>query len=244
MVETKTAAVPAGERYYVVGDVHGCARHLDDLLARIRTDSAQGSYARGHLVFVGDYTDRGPDSYTVLETLAADPVPGLTPSFLLGNHDARLLEILHYDVEVASWMQWGGAATLASYGLNPRDLIQESAPEDAIREGLRRAMPEHHKAFLKHLRLTQRAGDFLFVHAGVRPGVPLNRQEPEDLFWIREPFLTSDKDFGFIVVHGHTPVHAVEWRRNRIDIDTGACFGGALTCLVLEGKDKRLIQVT
>lgn len=244
MVDTKTARVPEGERYYIVGDVHGCARQLGDLLAHIREDSARGHYSKGHLVFVGDYTDRGPDSFGVLEKLAGDPVPGLTPHFLLGNHDARVLEILHYDIEVASWLQWGGAATLASYGLNPRELIVAESPEEAIRNGVREAMPDHHRRFFESLKLTQRAGDFLFVHAGIRPGVPLNRQDPEDLFWIREPFLSSEKNFGFVVVHGHTPVYEVDWRKNRVDIDTGACFGGTLTCLVLEGREKRLIQVT
>ncbi|MEC9346950.1 MAG: metallophosphoesterase family protein [Pseudomonadota bacterium] len=235
------AKAPRGQRIYAIGDVHGRSDLLRELHEIIVRDSA-GAPSDRTIVYLGDYVDRGPDSRGVLDILIGEALPGFRSIHLVGNHEAVLLQFLQ-DAEIArDWLNFGGEATLASYGvrLDPR----RYAVTDLLRakEELTRALPPEHLAFLRRLKLNHWAGDYFFVHAGVRPGVPLDRQTGNDQIWIRDLFLDSDASFGRIVVHGHTPNVAVQSRRNRIGIDTGAYFTGRLTAVVLEGETRRFLS--
>ncbi len=223
---TAPGVLPPGQRIYAIGDVHGCDDRLAALHADIATDMAARPVADATLVHLGDYVDRGPDSKAVLDRIAGPPpAPGLKMVNLSGNHEDMMRAALAGEAPaVEHWLINGGSATLACWGIGP----------DVPPEGWAGRIPAATLATLAGLALTYRAGGYLFVHAGVRPGVKLDRQEPQDLLWIRQPFLASDADFGAIVVHGHTPRPAPDVRRNRIGIDTGAVAGGALTCVVLE----------
>ena len=220
------ASLPAGRRVYAIGDIHGCAEQLDALHAQIAADLAARPVPEPVLVHVGDYVDRGPDTAGVLARLAAgSPIPGVATVNLLGNHENTMLEALSGERAAATdWLFAGGRPSLESYGVDP----------DSPRESWPAHIPPEHIAFLRGLKLMHREGGYVFVHAGVRPGTPLEQQARDDMLRMRQPFLYSEIDFGAVVVHGHTPVkHAVE-KHNRIAIDTGAVFGGPMTCLVLE----------
>lgn len=232
----------AGERIYAIGDIHGRSDLLELVLGRIEADLEARPHAEPRIVFLGDYVDRGPDSRAVLErllTLEAEPV---ATTFLLGNHDAYLLAYLE-DPEMSDrGLHWfargmGGAATLASYGVADASETVPLATHDAFAS----AFPAAHRAFLHRAKLMEAVGSYLFVHAGIRPGVSLDGQEPEDLIWIREPFLSSRAQHGLKVVHGHTIVPFVEHHPNRIAVDTGAVRTGMLSCVVLEGEDVMLL---
>ena len=218
--------LPPGRRVYAIGDIHGCAEQLANLHATIADDLARRPVASALLLHVGDYVDRGADTRGVIARLAAGPpVPGAEMVNLMGNHENTMIEALNGERAAATdWLFTGGRPSLASYGVDP----------DGPREAWRAQVPEAHMAFLKGLTLMHREGDYAFVHAGVRPGVPLEQQARDDLLRMRQPFLYSEMTFGAVVVHGHSPVKAPVIRHNRIAIDTGAVFGGDLTCLVLE----------
>ena len=224
------AALPPGRRVYAIGDIHGCAEQLSNLHALIRKDLARRPTASALLLHIGDYVDRGPDTAGVLEHLSGDsPVPGAEMVNLLGNHENTMIEALSGERAAATdWLFAGGRPSLESYGVNP----------DSPRDSWAAAVPDAHHAFLRGLALMHREGGYAFVHGGVRPGVPLDKQVKDDLLRLRQPFLYSEQDFGAVVVHGHTPVKTPVIKHNRIAIDTGAVFGGLLTCLVLE--DDRL----
>jgi serine/threonine protein phosphatase 1 len=221
------ASVPAGRRVYAIGDIHGCAEQLDALHGLIALDLRDRPVDSAVLIHVGDYVDRGPDTAGVIARLLdGSPVPGTEMVNLLGNHESTMLDALSGERAAATdWLFAGGRPALESYGVDP----------DSPRESWRDAVPAAHIAFLKALRLTHREGGYLFVHAGVRPGVKLADQHRDDLLRMRAAFLFSELDFGAVVVHGHTPVKHPVIKHNRIAIDTGAVFGGPLTCLVLEG---------
>ena len=221
------ASLPSGQRVYAVGDVHGCLDRLTVLHALIAADLAARPVAQPVLVHLGDYVDRGPDSAGVVALLAAGaPVPGLPTVNLMGNHEHMMLAALASgEAEAAElWLANGGADSLHSWGV-PRS----AQPNDWAAH-----LPIPHLLFLRDLALRHQAGGYLFVHAGVRPGIKLDQQTRHDLLWIREPFLSSAQDHGAIVVHGHTPRPEPAVRSNRIGIDTGAVMGGMLTCAVLE----------
>ncbi len=233
--------LPAGHRLYAVGDVHGRDDLLVELLAMIEADSSKRSPARRIIVFLGDLVDRGPSSAEVVERLRTYRPAGTRLVFLMGNHEDVLLRILDGDAPlVADWLRFGGAECLRSYGVDP-DRIRTLDPDSAI-ETIRAAVPAAHVEFLRTFDDTFRAGDYLFVHAGIRPGLPLAEQAPADLRWIREPFLGDGADHGFVVVHGHTIREAVEERINRIGIDTGAYRHGVLTAIGIEGADRWYLQ--
>jgi serine/threonine protein phosphatase 1 len=185
-------------------------------------------------VFLGDYIDRGPDSYGTIDLLI-DRNRKHQCVFLKGNHEALLFEVLRKPDQLQEWRQYGGLQTLTSYGLQPSlnpDLIEQ---QDLIHQ-LLLAIPDQHRAFYESLELGFLCGDFFFVHAGIRPGVPLNQQREEDLLWIREEFLCSEKHHERYIVHGHTPVREPDLRSNRANIDTGAYATGNLTLLTVQGN--------
>jgi serine/threonine protein phosphatase 1 len=226
-----------GYRAYVVGDVHGRLDLLQHLLARIHADIQRRPARRTLLVFVGDLIDRGPESAQVVERLRTYRREGVQPMFLLGNHEEVLLRILDGDASlITKWRWFGGAECLRSYGADPDEIAK--LDDDAAVAAVRTAIPPAHIEFLKSFVDTCRFGDYLFVHAGIRPGVSIDQQLQSDLRWIREPFLLDDTDHGCVVVHGHTISPEVEERTNRIGIDTGAYRTGVLTALALEGTER------
>jgi len=231
---------PSGHRAYVVGDIHGRLDLLEELLAEIERDVRAARPPKALLVFLGDLIDRGPNSASVVELLRLYRYPPLQPVFLLGNHEEVLLRILGGEAQlIADWRLFGGAETLMSYGVEPEALAGlDQAGALAL---VRRAIPPQHVTFLKGFADTCRFGDYLFVHAGIRPGVDLEQQKQADLRWIREPFLNDNADHGFVVVHGHTICNEVEERPNRIGIDTGAYKTGVLTALVIEEDRRRFL---
>jgi serine/threonine protein phosphatase 1 len=222
------ASLPPGRRVYAIGDIHGCDIQLGRLHEVIAEDAARRPVDAAVLLHIGDYVDRGADTAGVVRRLLRDPVvPGMQVVNLLGNHDETMLHALSGDRPAATdWLFAGGRSALESYGIDP----------DSPRESWPAHVPAEHLEFLRNLTLTHREGGYFFVHGGVRPGVPLERQAREDLLRMRQPFLYSEMDFGAVVVHGHSPVKQPVVRRNRIAIDTGAVFGGKMTCLVLEGE--------
>jgi Calcineurin-like phosphoesterase len=228
------ARVPDGVRVYAIGDIHGRADLLEGLLSRIEAHMAANPSRHSVAVFLGDYIDRGPESRGVLERLVAFNRPK-ERIFLKGNHEAYLADFLKSPPILKDWQQLGGLETLMSYGLAP-PINANAATQVRLAVEFSRAFPDTHRHFLDNLQLSFTCGDFFFVHAGVRPGVPFEKQRDEDLLWIRQEFLHSEYDYGKIVVHGHTPALNPEIRSNRINIDTGAYATGRLTCLILEGQ--------
>jgi serine/threonine protein phosphatase 1 len=223
--------VPDGRRVYAIGDVHGCADLLSDLFMRIDDDLRARPTADSVQVFLGDYIDRGPNSRQVIDLMIARRRQH-DVLFLKGNHEDCVLRLLTDPTVLSEWQNMGGLATLLSYGV--MGTRGDGSPHD-VSTTLRRAMPDSHRRFIEGLALSFTSGDFFFVHAGARPGIPLQRQSRWDLLWIRDDFLLHEEDFGMVVVHGHTPIYEPEIRWNRINIDTGAYATGKLTCLVLEG---------
>ena len=239
--QSKAPTGARGYRAYVVGDIHGRHDLLEDLLAKIHADLQHHPAPKTLLVFVGDLIDRGPGSSEVIERLRTYKRPGIEPVFILGNHEEVLLRILDGDISlISSWLQFGGLECLQSYGVDPGMLRGRSAVE--LVQFVRAAIPAAHAEFLRGFVDSCRFGDYLFVHAGIRPGVPIEEQRQSDLRWIREPFLFDETDHGFVVVHGHTIASKVDELPNRIGIDTGAYRSGVLTALMIEGDQRRLID--
>jgi serine/threonine protein phosphatase 1 len=234
-------AGPRGYRAYAVGDIHGRIDLLEQLLAKIHANLQQQPTAKTLLVFVGDLIDRGPSSAQVIERLRCYRRDGIKPVFLLGNHEEVLLRIIHGDSSVVdSWLKFGGLQCLQSYGVTLARIRGRSA--DQVTELVQATVPREHVEFLESFSDSCRFGDYLFVPAGIRPGVAVEHQSQADLRWIREPFLFDETDHGFVVVHGHTISEEVEERPNRIGIDTGAYRSGVLTALAIEGAERWLID--
>ena len=231
----KAPAGVRGARAYVIGDVHGRLDLLDEILAAIENELDRRPARKVLLAFVGDLIDRGPASAQVLERLRLYSRRRVQPVFILGNHEEVLLRILAGDSSnIASWLRFGGSECLQSYGVDAATVRGKS--DDELLELIGRAIPSEHVTFLESFADSCRFGDYLFVHAGIRPGVELDQQRQSDLRWIRDPFLLDDTDHGFIVVHGHTVRPEVEETSNRIGIDTGAYKTGRLTALAIEGR--------
>lgn len=234
---------PKGHRAYAVGDVHGCLDLLDRLLARIELEAGQAPRRKTSLVFLGDLIDRGPSSAQVIDRLKGYSAPGVSTHFIMGNHEEVMLRVLAGEVQlVPSWLRFGGAETLRSYGLDPKAIARLTPPKLAAELG--RAIPSDHVRFLESFADSISFGDYLFVHAGIRPGVELSQQSRADLRWIREPFLGDTSDHGLVVVHGHTISNTVEVTANRIGIDTGAYCTGTLSALAIDGAKRWLIQTS
>ncbi len=221
------ASLPPETRVYAIGDVHGCLDRLTELHGAIAEDLRTRPIPDALLLHIGDYIDRGPDSAQVIARLRGpNPVPGTRMVNLMGNHEDMMLAAFQSEEDgpALTWLQNGGRETLASW------CIGQQLPRAAWADRL----PAPDLDFIRTLSFSHREGGYLFVHAGIRPGVPLDKQVPRDLMWIREPFLSFKGDLGVVVVHGHTPGPAPVVRPNRIGIDTGAVYGGTLTCAVLE----------
>lgn len=230
---------PVGVRIYAVGDIHGRADLLEDALKRIDTDLANNPTSVSVEVFLGDYIDRGPESRRVLDQLVARKRTHQTV-FLKGNHETFLMDFIVDPTILGAWERLGGLQTLMSYGVVP-SINSDRFSQVRLAADLDRTLPESHRVFLAALKSSFTCGDFFFVHAGVRPGIPLAKQKEEDLLWIRDDFLVCEDDFSKIIVHGHTPVRQPDIRPNRINIDTGAYVTGQLTCLRLEDEEIGLI---
>jgi serine/threonine protein phosphatase 1 len=223
-----------GLRVYAIGDVHGCLDRLVSLHWAINADLAAHPVAESVLIHLGDYVDRGTDSAGVVWLLTGSVAPPVSRRVdLMGNHEVMMVEALSGDNQRAaeSWLDNGGASTLESYHV----------PVGAKVAEWQQAVPLGHRQWLKTRELMHLEDGYLFVHAGIRPGRALGRQRPEDLLWIREPFLHSAEKHPFVVVHGHTPRAEPDVHPNRIGIDTGAVMGGVLTCLVLEEDRMRFL---
>ena len=233
---------PENARIYAVGDIHGRADLLIKLLDKIRADIAtNGSPTKNTLIFLGDYVDRGFHSREVIEQLLALDIPDVEVIFLAGNHEDMLVRFLEDPADGELWLKVGGLATLASYGVFIGDESDVDGMMEASEEFAKK-LPAEHLSFMKNLQETYAAGDYLFVHAGIRPAVPMDAQIREDLLGIRREFTGSGMDFGFCVVHGHTGVREPQIRKNRIAIDTGAFATGMLTAAVLQENDVSFIS--
>jgi len=230
----KPPRLPEGIRIYAFGDIHGRADLLKDMFTVIDADLARSPPNRPIEVYLGDYIDRGPHSGPTLDLLIERSFKRETV-FLKGNHEACLLEVLREPAKFDEWRNFGGLQTLMSYGIQPT-LNPSAAEQDDLIRRLKEAMPSDHLAFLQGLKPSFTCGDFFFVHAGVRPGIPLPDQQESDLLWIRDEFLDSEENFGKYIVHGHTPVREPDIRPNRINIDTGAYATGNLTLLTIQGS--------
>jgi serine/threonine protein phosphatase 1 len=240
-VKAAPPEAPPGRVIYGIGDIHGEDALLLDLLARLRDDAA-GRDAQPVAVFLGDYVDRGPGSRMVLDILADPPLPGFAVDLLKGNHEQAMLDFLADPLAGAIWLEYGGLATLSSYGVDLPPGATGPARLLEMRDQLNRRLPQGHRQLLTALRPWVTHGDYLFVHAGIRPEVPLAAQREPDLLWIREPFLDWPDRHEKMVVHGHTVRPTPQLLANRIGIDTGAYATGILTAVALEGPDMRIIQ--
>ncbi|MFA7586788.1 MAG: metallophosphoesterase family protein [Novosphingobium sp.] len=232
-------AIPAGQRIYAVGDVHGRLDLFNALIQAVEADDAGRPPAQTTIILLGDLVDRGPDSAGVIAA-ARSLAERRSVRMIAGNHEEMFLNSFS-DVDILrEFLRFGGRETVLSYPIDPgtyRDLTLEET-----QGAMHRVIPAADLDFLRGFEDLIVIGDYVFVHAGIRPGVPLNEQEPRDLRWIRKQFVTSDEDFGHCIVHGHTIVEEPEIRTNRIGIDTGAYSSGRLTALALEGTQRWFIE--
>lgn len=236
------ARVPDDTLIFAIGDVHGRIDLLTALEDRIVRFAADRPETQRRIICLGDYVDRGYHSREVIDHLIASPPDGFDRICLLGNHEDYLLRFYETPLAGNGWLANGGRETLMSYGVMLPPGRAEPDDVTRAREDLLTLFPESHIAFLRSLRTFHVEGDYLFVHAGVRPRVPLDSQAAEDMIWIREEFLSSNADFGHVVVHGHTVVEEPDMRANRIAIDTGAYASGRLTALALTGDTRTFLQ--
>lgn len=228
----KKPRLPEGIRVYAFGDIHGRADLLREMFTVVDADLVRNPVRRAIHVFLGDYVDRGPDSAGTLDLLIERGRRHETIC-LKGNHEVFMLEVLLDPSKLGDWSKFGGLPTLMAYGIQP-SFNPDSAEQVALIEALRKRLPDAHRRFLEGLLPSYICGDFFFVHAGVRPGIPLNEQTEADMLWIRDEFLDSEENFGKFIVHGHTPVREPDIRPNRINIDTGAYATGNLTLLTIQ----------
>ncbi len=237
--EPPISRVPEGVTVYAVGDIHGRADLLRRLSEVIFADAAEEKEP-GHrhaIVFLGDYIDRGFQSRDVIELLSNGMFEGFEARFLKGNHESALLKFLDDATHGPLWAGYGGVETLVSYNVQPPRSRENFEEWEAARLELVRVMPDHHRLFLERLELCLVLGDYAFVHAGLRPGKPLEEQSEKDLLWIRDEFLNDKQSFDSVIVHGHTPISAPHRDFRRIGVDTGAYMSGKLTAVRLRGDD-------
>lgn len=239
--DARLDALPDGARVYAVGDIHGRLDLLDELLARIDADEETRPPAETTIIFLGDLVDRGPDSAAVVERLRLLAASGRRMRFLTGNHEEVLLEALEGNAKALKLLcRIGGRETVLSYGIGGDDYDRLTYEE--LAEALEQLVPESHRDFLRSFENAITLGDYLFVHAGIRPDRSLDEQRPSDLRWIRDTFLEHRGRLGKRVVHGHTIAPEVEFRPHRIGVDTGAYETGKLSALGLDGVNQWIIQ--
>lgn len=239
--KARSPSGPPGGRAYAVGDVHGRLDLLETLLARIEADNAARGPAKTYLVMLGDLIDRGPDSRGVVDFFVNRPPQWARVINLKGNHEEFLLKVLDGDTDLApNWLNYGGYECVESYGMS-RGWSLNARPQDIV-DRIVEKVPQSHRDFLSEMADSFKFGDYLFVHAGIRPGIPIAEQSGKDLRWIRDGFLDDQSEHGVIVVHGHTIVDAPQQHSNRIAIDTGAYRSGTLTALGLEGEERWFLE--
>ena len=234
-----SASTPPGERFYAIGDIHGCDRLFEALVEAIEADDAQAPEAKTTVVLLGDLVDRGPGSAQVIDTARAWGKRRKV-RYLAGNHEEMFLESFEDREVLKHFLKHGGRETILSYGIAKSEY--NDLEVDQLRKRLHTLVPKKHRDFLASFEEIIVAGDYAFVHAGVNPKQALDEQKRKDLLWIRERFLAHGEPFEKVIVHGHTIFEDVEQRPNRIGIDTGAFRYGRLTALVLDGETRRYIQ--
>jgi len=228
---------------WAVGDIHGRSDLAERLLTAIRADLTEAGTGRRVVVFLGDHIDRGADSRGVLDQLCdLDADPALEVHFIRGNHEDRMEAFLTDPAVGPSWCEYGGRETLFSYGVSPPAMRSDMAGWGETALALAEALPEAHHRLLQRQTLSVTIGDYFFCHAGARPGVALADQAPEDLMWIRQPFLDHPAPFEQVVVHGHTPTEVVVSDARRISVDTGAYATNVLSAVRLAGESRLLLQ--
>lgn len=228
-------------RVYAIGDVHGCADLLDALLAMIAQDDAARARKPISLILLGDLVDRGPNSRGVVERVMALTGSGGDVRCLKGNHEEAFILAARGDLRALPlFRRMEGEATLASYGLDPA--LFRVMTDAELADWMERHVPRAHVDFLDALPDSIAIGDYLFVHAGIRPGVPIDDQMPADLRWIRQEFLAHRGRHPSMIVHGHSISEDVDEQAGRIGIDTGAFLSGRLTALGLEGTSRWTLQ--
>lgn len=238
---TAAPRVPDGRRFYAIGDIHGRLDLLDGLLERIRRDEDARGGPGGELIFLGDLVDRGPDSARVIDRLMALRAERPGTRFLLGNHEEVFLSAIGGEAKALRlFHRIGGAQTVFSYGIAPD--AYAAADYDELAGMLQAAVPAAHRAFLESFENMIVEGDYVFVHAGVRPGVALDQQRPSDLRWIRDDFLSSEAPLEKVVVHGHSMGEEVADLPHRIGLDTGAYRYGTLTAMGFESDARWIVQ--
>jgi serine/threonine protein phosphatase 1 len=227
---------------YAIGDVHGCFAELRAAEQRIVADAAGISAERRIILCLGDLVDRGPQSADVIDHLIDAPPSGFERLSLCGNHDETFLAFIGDSQANMGWLEFGGEQTLESYGIDLSRLARHRGGTAGLGQLIRGTVPAAHLDFLSRLPILVRFGDTLFVHAGVRPGVPLEEQDDDDFMWIREPFVSQPHGLGVTVVHGHTPANEPVFAPGRIGIDTGAFATGRLTVLRVFGGDAVVVD--
>ncbi len=234
--------VPAGQRVYAIGDIHGRYEALRRVMTAIEADILDQPEAEVTIVFLGDYVDRGMHSREVLELLSTPAPPHRPRICLMGNHEMALLQFLRDPMHLREWGNFGGYATLASYGIGIPSAMTPAVLYE-LRDRFRKAMPPAHRTFLESLEYHARIGDYLFVHAGIIPGVALENQSRETMVRIREPFLSYHGYYPYYIVHGHTPLKEAELHPNRANLDVSDAPGEQLACLAMEGDTRRLLHI-
>jgi|TARA_R100000149_G_C5871003_1_gene134984 serine/threonine protein phosphatase 1 len=235
------AAMPDGHRAYVIGDIHGRKDLLLPLLDRIDADRARHRDAKNHLIFLGDYIDRGPMSAGVIDKMLELMEAENSIITLKGNHEAAMMTFLQDPVKGKRWLHYGGDATLKSYGVDVDLAKLDEKSIHRITRSFKKSLPDSHLQFIGMLNSSHTLGDYFFVHAGIDPTNPIDGQREHDLLWIRDSFLSHEGLYEKVVVHGHSIIPEPEFRENRIGIDTGAFYSNVLTCLVLEGDRKEIL---
>lgn len=244
----RPANLPAGERVYAVGDIHGRLDLLDAMIGAICADDDASAPANTTVILLGDLVDRGPDSAGVLARVREfqahsqdEPGSRRRVRMLCGNHEEMFVRSFHEAEMLRLFLRHGGKETLCSYGVDRRALT--AAELDEAQAMMRAAVPQADRDFIATFEDMIVLGDYVFVHAGVDPQAAMDDQRPATLRWIREPFLSHEGDLGRLVVHGHTISDVPVVRPHRIGVDTGAYASGRLTALVLEGEERRFIEV-
>lgn len=232
-------SVPDGERYYVIGDIHGRCDLFDELILAIEEDDRNAGDADSTVILLGDLVDRGPESARVIET-ARQWGKRRKVRYIAGNHEEMFLESFEDKEMLRHFLKHGGKETVLSYGIKKKRYNELTMKE--LQAELHELVPKKHRKFLAAMEDIVVAGDYVFVHAGINPKHSIEEQKPSDLRWIRDRFLKHREPFSHVVVHGHTIFEDIEYTDYRIGIDTGAFRTGNLTALVLEGDQRRIIQ--